>query len=93
MAPLLSVMLFVEVGETSPRQRTILRRELLRCGWSGVGNDDLIFAMQMCNMKSDRQAMSRATRHVHAAVQMAEILDWSANCIYSEPPKLTKAMR
>ena len=87
----LSVMLFVEVGESSPRQRTILRRELLRSGWSSIENDDLVFAMQMYDMKSDRQAMSRATRHVHAAVQMAEILDWSANCIYSEPPTLTKA--
>jgi len=89
----LSVMLFVELGESSPRQRTILRRELLQSGWSSVGNDDLVFTMQMCDMKSDRQAMSRATRHVHAAVQMAEILDWSANCIYSEPPTLTKAAK
>ena len=93
MTQLLSVLLFVELGESSPRQRTILRRELLRCGWSGVGNDGLVFATQMCGMKSDRQAMSRATQNVHSAVKMAQVLDWSANCICSEQPKLAKATK
>lgn len=91
--PVISVMLFVELGESSPRQRTIFRRELLRCGWSSVGNRGLVFAIQMSDVKSDRQVMRRTTRHVHAALQTAEISDWSANCVCSDQPELAKALK
>lgn len=93
MTRLISVMLFVELGETTPRQRTIFRRELLRRGWSSVGNRGLEFATQMSDVKSDRQVMRRATRHVHAALGMAEISDWSANCVCSETPGLANASK
>ena len=87
----LTVRLFIEVYECSPRQRTIFRRKLLRLGWSRIGSSGALFGMEMGGLKSERQALRRTTRHVHAAIQAAEILDFSADCFCSGQFKLAKA--
>jgi len=89
----LNVMLFCEFGESTPRQRTIFRRHLLQSGWSSVGVDGHVFRSRMISVNTDDEMLRRTTRDVHAAAQVAEILDWTADCVCSDSPTLVEVTK
>lgn len=84
MSPIVTALLFIDLRGSSPRQRTILRRELRQCGWTPSGSDDLVFMMDVNAANSDVEITNRATRNVHAAVDAAGISDWTADCLVAE---------
>ncbi len=75
----LHVLLSVELGETSPRQRTLLRRGMLEQGWDLVGSN-FMFSTQLRNLDSDEQAIARVTEQLNRALEVAKIVDWGADC-------------
>lgn len=75
----MQLLLSVELGETSPRQRTILRREMLGKGWRLVGAP-LIFSIRLNDLETDEQAISSVTDQLHEALKVAAIEDWGADC-------------
>ena len=75
----MQLLLSVELGETSPRQRTILRREMLSKGWRLVGTP-LIFSVRLHDLETDEQAIASVTDQLHGALNLAEIDDWGADC-------------
>lgn len=75
----MQVLLSVELGETSPRQRTLLRREMIEQGWSLVG-EGFMFSAQIQNLETDEHAVEQVTKQLHVALNAAEIDDWGADC-------------
>ena len=73
------VLLSVELGETSPRQRTILRRELLDQGWKPAG-EEWMFSAERHGVMTDEQLIDDVTDELHRALAAAEIQDWGADC-------------
>jgi len=86
MSAVISALLYVELGDTSARQRTILRRVLLGHRWRPLAKHDFAFVMEIRGATSDHQIVNRATRNVHAAVAAAAVSDWSAECILAQGP-------
>ena len=81
--PSIPITLYVELGETTPRQRTIFRRSLLQSGWSSADGSGHAFSRQLNDVTSELQVFRLSTEHVHAAVAAADISDWAADCVCS----------
>lgn len=82
--PLLSVMLIVDFEPRSSSQLATFSNELLRAGWSCAEGNECVYTSQMNDVSSDHQMLQRTTEHVHAAVEAAEVSEWSADCVCSE---------
>lgn len=75
----MQVLLSIELGETTPRQRTILRREMLQQGWT-LTSDRMMFTAQIDNLESDEEIVHRVTDELKQALEVADIVDWGADC-------------
>ena len=82
--PLIPITLYVELGETTPRQRTIFRRSLLQSGWSSGNDPGHVFSRQVDDVTSELQVFRLVAEHVHAAVAAADISEWAADCVCSD---------
>ena len=80
------LLLSVELGETTPRQRTILRRELHEQGWKLVSSG-FMFTNMIRNLKSDDEAVELVTEQLKRALTAAEITDWGADCFIKSRTK------
>ncbi len=83
---MLSALLTIELEVSTPRQRTILRRELLRKNWRLVPHDEMLFAKPLSGFNSDEKALDFVTRQLKSALRTAMISRWGADCMFATDP-------
>lgn len=75
-------VLLIEVDESTPRQRTILRRELLRQNWRLTPQFNMLFSKTHASGTTEDQAWEALMEQLNLALQVAAIDAWKADCVF-----------